>query len=61
MSATRVKWPVLAVAFLCLLVAAAGGALLLSGNEGSQALGWALLGFFGSGVVVLGRRALATR
>ncbi|MCW2845330.1 MAG: Alpha/beta hydrolase fold protein [Nocardioides sp.] len=55
MSESRIKWPVLVVALLCLLPVAGGVALLRS--EGGQSLGWALVGFFGSGVVVLGRKA----
>lgn len=46
----------LVVAVLCLLVALGGGALLFV--NGGQALGFALLGFFGAGAFVLGRKAL---
>lgn len=46
----------LVVAVLCLLVALGGGALLFA--EGGQMLGFALLGFFGAGAFVLGRKAL---
>lgn len=47
----------LVVAAFCALVAFGGGVLAV-GVDGGQALGWALLGFFGSGAVVLGRKAL---
>lgn len=46
----------LVVAGLCLLVAAYGGALVFS--DSGQALGFAILGFFGAGAVVLGRKGL---
>jgi len=55
----RISWPLLVLAILCLLPVAGGVALLLSDDEGGHALGWALVGFFGSGVVVLGRKALS--
>jgi hypothetical protein len=45
---------------LCLVPVVGGVALLLSGDAGGEALGWALVGFFGSGVVVLGRKAFST-
>jgi hypothetical protein len=46
----------LVVAVLCLLAALAGGTLVFS--DRGQALGFALLGFFGAGAFVLGRKAL---
>ncbi len=45
-----------AAALLCLLPAFVG-LLYVTGGEGGAALGWALLGFFGAGAVVLGRKA----
>jgi hypothetical protein len=45
---------------LCLVPVVGGVALLLSGDAGGEALGWALVGFFGSGVFVLGRKAFST-
>lgn len=56
MSDRRVSWPLLALALLC-LVPVAGGVTLLF-YDGGAALGWGLIGFFGAGVVVLGRKAL---
>ena len=52
----EIKVPMLVVAVLCLLVALGGGALLFV--DGGQILGVALLGFFGAGAYVLGRKAL---
>lgn len=52
----EIKVPMLVVAALCLLVALVGGALLFV--HGGQALGFALLGFFGAGAFVLGRKSL---
>lgn len=46
----------LVVAALCLLAALGGVALLFA--DGGQALGFALLGFFGAGAFVLGRKGL---
>lgn len=56
MSKREIKWPMLVVATLCLLVALAGGTLVFT--DGGQALGFGLLGFFGAGAYVLGRKAL---
>ena len=56
MSNREIKAPMLVVALLCLLAALAGGALLFV--HGGQPLGFALLGFFGAGAYVLGRKAL---
>lgn len=53
------SWPLLLGALLC-LVPVAGGVLLL-GTDGGGPLGWALIGFFGAGVVVLGRKAFTDR
>jgi hypothetical protein len=52
----EIKVPMLVVAALCLLVAVGGGALLFT--DGGQPLGFGLLGFFGAGAYVLGRKAL---
>jgi hypothetical protein len=52
----EIKVPVLVVATLCLLAALAGGSLVFM--DGGQALGFALLGFFGAGAFVLGRKGL---
>ena len=46
----------LVVAVACLLLALTGALLLFA--DGGQALGFALLGFFGAGAFVLGRKAL---
>ena len=46
----------LVVAALCLFAALAGGTLVFT--DGGQALGFALLGFFGAGAWVLGRKGL---
>lgn len=56
----HLSWPLLVLAMLCLVPVVGGVALLLSGDAGGEALGWALVGFFGSGVVVLGRKAFST-
>jgi len=52
----EIKAPMLVVAALCLLTAVGGGVLLFV--DGGQTLGFALLGFFGAGAFVLGRKAL---
>jgi hypothetical protein len=52
----EIKVPMLVAAALCLLAALGGVALLFA--ESGQALGFALLGFFGAGAFVLGRKAL---
>jgi len=56
MSERKISWSLLVVALL-LLVPVAGGIALLT-YDGGAALGWALIGFFGAGVIVLGRKAL---
>ncbi|MGO4258249.1 hypothetical protein [Marmoricola sp. RAF53] len=56
MSDREIKVPMLVVAALCGLVALGGGVLVFT--DGGQALGFALLGFFGAGAFVLGRKAL---
>ena len=56
MTDREIKVPMLVAALLCLLVALAGGAL--SFVDGGQTLGFAMLGFFGAGAFVLGRKAL---
>ena len=48
----------LVVALGCLLPALGGLALLLAEGSNGDALGLALIGFFGAGAVVLGRQAL---
>jgi hypothetical protein len=53
---SNVNWGLLFVALLC-LVPVVGGIVLLT-YDGGAALGWGLIGFFGAGVVVLGRKAL---
>jgi hypothetical protein len=55
-SERRISWSLLVVALL-LLVPVAGGVALLT-YDGGTALGLALIGFFGAGTVVLGRKAL---
>jgi hypothetical protein len=52
----EIKVPMLVAALLCLLVALGGGALLFV--HGGQTLGFAMLGFFGAGAFVLGRKGL---
>lgn len=52
-----VNWPMLLLALACLLPVGAGVAILLAGDGGAP-LAWGLIGFFGAGVVVLGRKAL---
>ncbi|PWN01635.1 hypothetical protein DJ010_16435 [Nocardioides silvaticus] len=53
--ATRpIKAPMLVVAALCLMTALLGAAMVFS--DSGQALGFALLGFFGAGAFVLGRK-----
>ncbi|GAA4737858.1 hypothetical protein GCM10023350_22390 [Nocardioides endophyticus] len=53
---SNVSWGLLFVALLC-LVPVVGGIVLLT-YDGGAALGWGLIGFFGAGVVVLGRKAI---
>jgi hypothetical protein len=53
----QVNWSLLVGALLC-LVPVIGGVVLL-GHHGGAALGWAMIGFFGAGVVVLGRKAIS--
>jgi hypothetical protein len=53
----EIKVPMLVVAALCLFAALAGGTLVVAGG-GGQAPGFGLLGFFGAGAYVLGRKAL---
>lgn len=56
MSARQVNWSLLVIALLCLAPVIGGIALLT--YDGGAALGWGLIGFFGAGVVVLGRKAI---
>lgn len=58
MNDREISWPLLVVALLCALPALGGVALLLVDGDRGEALGFALVGFFGAGVVVLGRKAL---
>jgi hypothetical protein len=58
MSNGRVNWSMLLIAIACLVPVLAGVALLLSDRDGGDALAFALIGFFGAGTVVLGRKAL---
>jgi hypothetical protein len=53
---SNVNWGLLIVALLC-LAPVIGGIVLLT-YDGGTALGLALIGFFGAGVVVLGRKAI---
>jgi hypothetical protein len=57
----RTSWSTAVLALLCLVPVLGGVLLVTDGEEGSQALGWALVGFFGAGVVVLGRKAFTGR
>jgi hypothetical protein len=52
-----ISWPLLVLALMCAIPAVVGGLWVLGGDEDYQALGFAVLGFFGAGVVVLGRKA----
>ena len=56
----RVGWGHAVMAVLCLVPVVAGVLLVWSGPEGAS-LGWALVGFFGAGAVVLGRQAFSRR
>ena len=56
MAKRQVKAPVLVAALVCLAVALLGAAMISS--DSGQALGFALLGFFGAGAFVLGRKGL---
>ena len=51
------RWSLLVLAALCLLPALLGGLWAAYGEGTGRSAGLALLGFFGSGVVVLGRQA----
>ena len=55
MESRQFSWGLLVVALLCLLPVLLGVWLVM--QEGGAALGWALIGFFGAGLVVLGRKA----
>lgn len=54
MSNGRVNWSLLLVAVLLLVPVLGGLAMVLNGSD---PLGYALIGFFGAGVVVLARKA----
>ena len=58
MKTGRIRWSLIVMAVLCLVFVAGGVFLLQGGNETGRIYGWALIGFFGSGVVVLTRQAL---
>lgn len=51
------SWPLLLLAVMCLIPTVVGGLWIAGGDEDYQAIGFAVLGFFGAGVVVLGRKA----
>jgi hypothetical protein len=53
---SNISWGLLVVALLC-LAPVVGGIVLLT-YDGGTALGLALIGFFGAGVFVLGRKAI---
>lgn len=53
----RPHWPMLLVAAACLIPVLAGVALLL--DSSADPLAWGLIGFFGAGAVVLGRKAIS--
>ncbi|MFT4084161.1 MAG: hypothetical protein QM638_16410 [Nocardioides sp.] len=58
MSASRrVSWPHLVGALVCASIAVFGGLTIVGGKEKGEAFGFALLGFFGAGAVVLGKQA----
>ena len=59
MTDREINWPLLVVALLCAVPVVGGVVLLFLG--GGEALGFALIGFFGAGVFVLGKQALAGR
>jgi len=52
----EIKVPMVVVAVLCAFAALVGGSLVFV--DGGEALGFALLGFFGAGAYVLGRKGL---
>ena len=56
----RVGWGHAVMAVLCLVPVVAGVLLVRSGPDGAS-LGWALVGFFGAGAIVLGRQAFSRR
>ncbi|WP_243056551.1 hypothetical protein [Nocardioides sp. SR21] len=49
------SWSLLLAALACLAIVVAGVALVAAG---SGPIGWAMIGFFGAGVVVLGKKAI---
>lgn len=55
MESRQFSWGLFIAALLCLLPVLAG--VWLVQEDGGTALGFALIGFFGAGVVVLGRKA----
>jgi hypothetical protein len=59
MGSRQISWGRLVGALVCLLPVI-GGVLLIQ-EDGGTPLGWALIGFFGAGVVVLGRKAFTGR
>ena len=60
-STRRISWSLLVLALLCLVPVAGGVGLLFTGSETGLVVGLGLVGFFGSGVVVLTRKALTPR
>lgn len=48
------NWSLFVAALACLVAVLAGVAIV---TNGGGPLGWALIGFFGAGVVVLGKKA----
>lgn len=52
-----VSWPLLVLALMCAIPAVVGGLWVAGGDEDYEGIGFAVLGFFGAGVVVLGRKA----
>ena len=57
----RIRWSLLILSLVCLLCVLGGVALVVWGTASGEIMGWALIGFFGSGAVVLTRQALAGR
>lgn len=51
------RWSLLVLALLCLLPTLYGGWLVVEAADGREAVGFAIVGFFGAGSVVLARRA----
>lgn len=58
MKLREIRWRLVLISVLCLLPAVWGGLWAFSGTEGTEALGLALMGFFGAGFFVLIKQAL---